>query len=170
MAAVAAISPELIKGVAEALTPKTTVLGVIGKIFGFSILSGMAIGTIVSGYESSKVDNAKSQIADLNKLNDSMKEKLTNANKQIIDMTEDTKKEFEELMAQYINLKDEITQSSLELADSFKKIQQNGIIVAIVVFFLLTLKQFDLLDTIYSIILYPFIYIYRSIVNIIKNK
>lgn len=155
---------------ALAAASKMTFSGVLGKLFGFAILGGMAVGVVVSGYESSQITNMKSKIKDLNDLNKSISDKLTNANTQIIDMTSDTKNDYENLLSQYHDLKDGMMQTSLEFADSFKRIQLNGVIVVIIVFFLLLLKQFDLLDTIYSIILYPFIYIYNSIVNILKKK
>ena len=158
------------EALAAAEASKITFGGILGKFFTFSILGGMAVGAVVSGYQSSQITNMKSKIKDLNDLNKSLSDQLTNANTQIIDMTIKTKEDYEQTMKKYMNLVHDMTQTSLEFADSFKRIQLNGVIVVIVVFFLLLLNQFDLLDTIYSIILYPFVYIYNSIVNIFKKE
>ena len=155
---------------AEAIAISLKLLGGLGKLFTVFIVGGMGIGVIVNGINSSSITDAKSQIEQLVATNNSMKEKLTNTNKKIIDMDIDTQNEYKDLLAKYIDMKDQIKTATFEFNKTLKDIQIRGIIVAIIVFFLLLLKQFDLFDTIQSIILYPFIYIYNSIVNIIQKK
>jgi predicted PurR-regulated permease PerM len=140
----------------------------IGVIFMGGAAIGLGSGAIRSATSSSQ--DIKNQIAKLNRTNKEMSEKLKNANKQIIDLTEDAKNEYINSISQYMNLKDTIKQNTLEFSKNLKKIEVNGIIIIVIVFFLLLLKQFDLLSPLYSIIFYPFIYIYNSIVNIFHKK
>ena len=143
-----------------------------GTAIAVMFMGGASIGLLSGSIKSatSSSSSIKNQIAQLIQTNKDISKKLKDANKQIIDVSEETKDEYLNSISQYMNLKDTLKQNTLNFSKDLKKLQVNGIIILVIVFFLLLLKQFDLLSPLYSIIFYPFIYIYNSIVNIFNKK
>ena len=130
------------------------ILGIMGAC-------GMTVGLIRSGnVTNTSVYKLKSNIDKLNDINDKMNEKLKKANNDIIDLTQEEKDEYESLIRQYQNLHNNINDTKIEFSSNLRKIQINGIFFIVIVFFLLILKQFNLLDPLIYVILYPFTYIF----------
>jgi predicted PurR-regulated permease PerM len=169
------ISPTTINTIA--LTAAISVIGIASIFFPFTtvigctFLFGAGAGIIVSGVQgaSSSSDKIKNTISKLNETNKKMSEQLKNANKQIIDLTDETKQEYENLLSEYINMKNDIVNNSLDFSKELKNIQVRGILVVVFIFFLLILKQFGLIETLFYILSYPFMYIYNSLVKIFKK-
>jgi len=81
----------------------------------------------------------------------------------IINLDQDTQNAYFQSMTKYLEIKNNLEKSLPIFYSHIRKIEIIGIIMIIVIFFLLLLKQFKLLGTLQYIIFYPIIFIYEKI-------
>lgn len=81
----------------------------------------------------------------------------------IVNIDNDVQQEYFNSMKKYVDIKDELEKSLPIFYSRIRQIEIIGIIMIIVIFFLLLLKQYKLLGTLQYILFYPIIFIYEKI-------
>lgn len=133
------------------------ILGIIGGV-------QMLVTVARAGIDAQEnVGKLKDQIADVNKKNVALKQKYAQITDVIINRNQELTNEIIQLNNQYIDISSKLRAYQQNFGEAFKKIQLIGIIFIIVVFALLLLKQFGLLDVIIYYLDLPFVWLWHTI-------
>jgi hypothetical protein len=137
-----------------------------GLALNIFLLGGMSMGLITTGYDAQTKSQAlRDQIAQVKATNDKVNEQYAAIAGDITKLTKDVQDQLTEAGNKYIQLQSLITTAQSDFNDSFKKVQLTGIIILIVVFILLVLKYFGLLEQMAYLLNYPFILLWNFITN-----
>jgi hypothetical protein len=133
---------------------------------GYLLMGGMGIGLITTGVDAqNNSQKLRDQIAQVKANNDTVKEQYAAIAGDISKLTVDMQQKLTESADEYIKLQSLITTAQSDFNDSFKKVQLVGIIILIVIFILLVLKYFGLLEQMAYLLNYPFILLWNFITN-----
>lgn len=134
---------------------------------GLAGMTGMIVGIGQSGYQSNKTASSlRAQIKDLNKQSEDWKKKYHEILLADYVLDSSMVKAMQDTLNNYIKLQSKIAIEKETFIQQYKQIQITGVIFITVIFFLLTLKQFDLLEPLFIFLNYPIIWAW----NIIFNK
>lgn len=132
-------------------------LGVIG---GLGMLFNLGKSGVDAQIHAADIRNQIQQVTDKNK---SIQEQYAELAKGVVDNEEAIAGQIQSLNDEYNLISSKLRASQANFATSFKKIQLVGIIFIIVVFALLLLKQFGLLDVIIHYLDLPFVLLWHAI-------
>jgi predicted PurR-regulated permease PerM len=133
------------------------VAGIIGII-------GMVVNVGKAGYESAtQSNNLRDQIQQVKDNNESIKEKYQKLTSDITNQNVELQSEITKCMDKYITLSNAIKAAQDDFQTKFKALQMAGLIIIIFIFFILLLKQFNLIEPINQVLEYPFIKLWELI-------
>lgn len=119
--------------------------------------AGMFFNTFTPSVNAqSKSDNLKLQIKQAQNLNNTAKAQYAQIAGDITKLTVDLQSEITDTVNKYIQLQAKVAVAHNEFLDSYKKLQEAGIVIIIVMFLLLLLKQFELLGELSNLTFLPF--------------
>lgn len=118
---------------------------------------GMVINTIKPSIDAAnKSDNLKKQVKQAQDLNNTAKTQYAQIAGDITKLTADLQLQITATVNKYTQLQAQVAVAQDEFVDSYKKLQEAGIIIIIVMFLLLLLKQFGLLGDLSKLVFLPF--------------
>ena len=137
----------------------------------FFMFVPMTAGIAISSHSAStNANNLQQQIQVLNQINENTTNQMNDIIKNMYSTDYTLKDKYDKMFTEYNKLKITIEQTTSEFSDHLRQIQLYGIYFIVVVFFLLLLKNFDLLKPFMEVIMYPFTYTYNLIIKNNNNK
>ena len=128
---------------------------------------GMFAGPIgSSGYYAIKdTDDLKKSISQMRESKKDLEELLKNDKtlENLYKLNAKTQKAYFDSITRYMNTQQDLEKVFTQFNTKLRKIQLIGIVLIVVIFFLLLLKQFELLGTVQYILFYPIIFIYEKL-------
>ena len=122
---------------------------------GFMYL-GMLVNTIKPSIDAqAKSDNLKKQVKQAQDLNNATKAQFDQIAGDITKLSADLQLEITASLNNYIKLQAQLTSAQDDFVESYRTLQEAGIVIIIVTFLLLLLKEFDLLNDVGTLILMP---------------
>ena len=122
---------------------------------GFMYL-GMLVNTIKPSIDAqAKSDNLKKQVKQAQDLNKATKAQFDQIAGDITKLSADLQLEITASLNNYIKLQAQLTSAQDDFVESYRTLQEAGIVIIIVTFLLLLLKEFDLLNDVGTLILMP---------------
>jgi hypothetical protein len=117
---------------------------------------GMLVNTIKPSIDAqAKSDNLKKQVKQAQDLNKATKAQFDQIAGDITKLSADLQLEITASLNNYIKLQAQLTSAQDNFVESYRTLQEAGIVIIIVTFLLLLLKEFDLLNDVGTLILMP---------------
>jgi peptidoglycan hydrolase CwlO-like protein len=136
----------------------------LGLLLGIAMFVGPAIG---SGVQAGKSQcNIQKNTIELQKKTAEMKTQFQDLLKNAIIQTNEINKFFDDTYSEIDRLNSELNVHKKEYRDNMRNIQIAGIFLVSFVFLLLVLKEFDLMQPIWEILVWPF----KQILNLFKTS
>ena len=116
----------------------------------------MLVNTIKPSIDAqAKSDNLKKQVKQAQDLNNATKAQFDQIAGDITKLSADLQLEITASLNNYIKLQAQLTSAQDDFVESYRTLQEAGIVIIIVTFLLLLLKEFDLLNDVGTLILMP---------------
>lgn len=134
-------------------------------VFSFMVLP-MAVGLIMSCYNASTKDyELRKHINELNSLNERYTKILKEIRTNITSLTDQMIIDYDEIHRSYSELSNTMDIAVSAFSKRIRTIEVIMLILTVIIFFILLLKQFDLLNPFMDILAYPFVAISNLVVK-----